>query len=256
MNYLSLFSGVGGGDLAFQHLLEGFRCVGYVEYEEYCQKVIKQRIEDGLLDSAPIFGDIREFNSRGYAEAYKGMVDLITGGFPCQPFSVAGKRKGEYDPRNMWPQTINTIRMVRPPYAFLENVSGLLDSGYMSKIFSDLAEAGFNAKWTVLGTHHIGGLFKRDRLWILASTSTYRLEKCMQEISGRFKFNGWETNTLAFNRAKKVNGDRLLWPSDNRFWRLVNGQPYWVERIGANGNQQDGRVAATAWKILSGDVFN
>ena len=250
LNYLSLFSGAGGGDLAFQHLLDGFRCVGYIDNEPYCQRVIRQRQKDGLLDEAPIFGDIRTFINSGCAELYRGVVQLITGGFPCQPFSVAGKQAGEDDPRNMWPETIHTIRMVRPRYAFLENVSGLLGSGYLPTIFSDLAEAGYNAKWTVLGTHHVGGLFKRDRLWILASTSTYRLEKCMQEISSRFKFNGWETDSLAFNRAKKVNGDGLLWPSDDRFWRLVDGQSNWVERIGANGNQQDSRVAATAWEIL------
>ena len=81
MVYLSLFSGASGGDLAMQHLL-GFTCKGYVEYESYCQKVIKQRIQDGLLDSAPIWGDIREFISGGFAEAYADMVDLVCAGFP------------------------------------------------------------------------------------------------------------------------------------------------------------------------------
>ena len=102
MRYLSLFSGAGGGDLAMQHLL-GFRCVGYVEYENFCQRLLKQRIADGLLDTAPIFSDIRDFNREGYAESYQEMVDLITGGFPCQPFSVAGKQRGHGDERNMWP---------------------------------------------------------------------------------------------------------------------------------------------------------
>jgi len=180
MNYLSLFSGVGGGDLAFQHLLDGFRCVGYVEYEEYCQKVLKQRIKDGLLDAAPIFGDIRGFISEGYANAYKGMVDLITGGFPCQPFSVAGKQQGEDDPRNMWPATIEVIRIVKPKWCFLENVPGLLSSkssldeitgrpiSYCTTIFRDLAEAGYHARWTVLGADDVGARHRRKRLWILA----------------------------------------------------------------------------------------
>ena len=92
MNYLSLFSGACGGDLGCQHLL-GWNCKGYVEYEEYCQKVIRQRQKDGLLDAAPIFGDIRKFISEGYAESYKGMVDVVSGGWPCQPHSVAGKRE-------------------------------------------------------------------------------------------------------------------------------------------------------------------
>jgi len=167
MKYLSLFSGVGGGDLAFQHLLEGFRCIGYVENGKYPQDVIRQRIEDGLLDCAPIFGDIREFN-REYAEGYQNMADLITGGFPCQPFSVAGKQKGEQDERNMWPEFRNTIRIIRPQYAFLENVPGLLASGYMPQIFSDLAEVGYDARWFVLGADDVGANHRRKRLWILA----------------------------------------------------------------------------------------
>jgi len=183
MNYLSLFSGVGGGDLAFQHLLEGFRCVGYVEYEEYCQKVLKQRIKDGLLDAAPIFGDIKQFISEGYAESYQG-VDLITGGFPCQPFSVAGKQAGEDDPRNMWPQTIKCIRIIKPRYAFLENVPGLLSSksgldeitgrpiSYCATIFRDLAEAGYDARWTVLGADDVGARHRRKRLWVLAHSKS------------------------------------------------------------------------------------
>ena len=129
MRELSLFSGAGGGLLASKYFL-GWETIGYVEYEEYCQKVLKQRIADGLLDAAPIFGDIRAFISEGYAEQYKGMVDVITGGFPCQPFSVAGKGLGEDDPRNMWPSTIECIRIIRPQFAFLENVPAILNHPY------------------------------------------------------------------------------------------------------------------------------
>ncbi|KKK63530.1 hypothetical protein LCGC14_2993360, partial [marine sediment metagenome] len=119
MNELSLFSGAGGGLLATQHLL-GWRTIGYVEIDEYCQAVLAQRIDDGLLNPAPVFGDIKRFIAEGYAEAYQGMVDVITGGFPCQPFSIAGKQRGEADERNMWGATIETIRIVRPRYVFLE----------------------------------------------------------------------------------------------------------------------------------------
>ncbi len=185
MNVLSLFTGAGGGELAFQHLLKGFRTVGYVEYEPYPQAVIRQRISDGLLDNAPIFSDIKDFIEEGWAESYKGMVDVITGGFPCQPFSVAGKQAGEDDPRNMWPATIETIRIIKPKYAFLENVPGLLSSkssmdeitgrpiSYCTTIFRDLAEVGYNARWTVLGASDVGARHRRKRLWILAYAKEY-----------------------------------------------------------------------------------
>ena len=180
MRELSLFTGAGGGVLGSKIL--GWECVGYVEYEKYCQEIIKQRITDGILDSAPIFGDIRKFNSEGYAGVYTGMVDIVTGGFPCQPFSVAGKRAGENDVRNMWPETIKTISIVRPKFAFLENVPGLISSGYFGKVLGDLAEAGYSSRWCVIGASDVGANHKRKRLWILAYTvgnterSTYRNE--------------------------------------------------------------------------------
>lgn len=169
MNHLSLFTGAGGGELAFKHLIpEIKRTIGYVEYEEYCQKVIRQRIKDGLLDAAPIFGDIKKFISEGYAGLYKGKVDVISGGFPCQPFSVAGKKKGEDDERNMWPATCEVIDIIRPSYAFLENVSGLISSGYFGNILRDLAKIRYNARWMCLSAQEVGARHKRERLWIMA----------------------------------------------------------------------------------------
>lgn len=167
MNYLSLFSGTCGGDLGFQHFLD-WSCIGYVEWEDYCQRVINQRIEDGLIDEAPIYGDIQTFISEGYAKSYKGMADVITAGFPCQPFSAAGKRRGADDPRNMWPATLRTIEIVRPRYAFLENVWGLLSSGYFQVILRGLHEIGYNAKWTVLSAANCGARHKRERIWVMA----------------------------------------------------------------------------------------
>ena len=167
MRYLSLFTGAGGGDLAFQHLL-GWECMGYVEWDSYCQRVIAQRQTDGVFDCAPIYGDVRAFARDGYAAAYTGMVDVVTGGFPCQPFSVAGKRAGADDERNMWPATIECIRTIRPQFAFLENVPGLLSSGYFEIILGDLAESGYDVRWRVLSAAEVGAPHKRDRLWIVA----------------------------------------------------------------------------------------
>lgn len=163
MNELALFAGVGGGLLATKWLL-GWRTVCYVEWDEYCIKVLKARIRDGILDDAPIWDDARSFDGRPWA----GLVDVVTAGFPCQPFSQAGKRRGEDDPRNMWPDTIRIIREVRPRFAFLENVPGLLSSGYYGTILSELAESGYDARWRVLSAAELGAPHKRDRVWIVA----------------------------------------------------------------------------------------
>ena len=169
MNYLSLFSGACGGDLAFQHLLTDFKCVGYVEYEPYPQAIIRQRISDGLLDDAPIFSDIKDFISEGWAEAYQGMVDLVTAGFPCQPFSVAGKQLAEKDSRNLWPETIKAIRIIQPTTVFLENVPNLLTSEYALTIFRQLGKNGYKVLPPLkLGADDIGANHRRKRIWIVA----------------------------------------------------------------------------------------
>ena len=166
MRELSLFTGTGGGLLG-SHLL-GWTPIGYVEFNEYCQRVIRQRINDEILPSAPIFGDVREFVQSGTAREYRGFADVVTGGFPCQPFSVAGKQLGSDDPRNMWPATIAVIDAVRPRYCFLENVPGLLNSGYFGTIIGDLAKSGYCVRYRILSAAELGAPHKRDRLWIMA----------------------------------------------------------------------------------------
>lgn len=172
MNVLHLFAGAGGGVLADRLL--GFRSVGYVEIEGYDQALLTQRIQDGCIDPAPIFGDIREFIRAGHAGEYRGVADVVAGGFPCQPFSVAGKRKGSADDRNLWPELAEVVRQVRPRYMFAENVPGLLawnGGRYFGKIVGDLAEMGFDVRWCVLGASDVGAPHRRKRLWILADAA-------------------------------------------------------------------------------------
>lgn len=166
MNELALFAGGGGGLLGSKLL--GWRCVGYVEIDDYCQKILAQRIKDEFLDEAPIFGDIKAFLREGYARSYQGVVDVITAGFPCQPWSVAGARRGERDDRNLWPDTIRVIREVGPRWCMLENVPALLANPYFGRILSDLAESGYDARWDCIPASALGAPHRRDRLWIIA----------------------------------------------------------------------------------------
>ncbi len=166
MNELSLFSGAGGGLLG--SVLLGWRTIGAVEIEEYPCKVLRQRQADGMLDEFPIFNmDIREFNKE-IAPMYRGVAEVVSAGFPCQPFSVAGKRKGEDDERNMWPATIEAIRIVGPRYVLLENVPGLLAHSYFGTILGELSESGYAAHWAVISASFVGAPHRRSRLWILA----------------------------------------------------------------------------------------
>lgn len=149
---LSLFSGAGGGLLGTKLL--GFRHVGYVEWNEYCQQVIAARIRDGNLDGAPIFGDIDTFISEGYADAYKGMVDVVSGGFPCQPYSSAGKQLGENDPKDRWPATREVIRRVHQSSACWKTSLGLFPSDTSEK---------FSGTWPKWGSMRNGELFHQPQ---------------------------------------------------------------------------------------------
>lgn len=162
MNELALFAGAGGGLLGSRLL--GWRTVCAVERDPYRQAVLLARQADGSLDPFPIWDDVRTFDGR----PLRGLVDVVSAGFPCQPFSVAGKRRGDADERNGWPDTIRIIRDVRPRFAFLENVPGLLAHKYFGTVLGDLAEAGFDAEWCVLGADDVGAPHRRKRVWILA----------------------------------------------------------------------------------------
>ena len=197
--------------------LLGWRHIGYVENDDYCQRVIAQRIKDGVLDEAPIFGDVSAFND-SWAGGYRDVVDVVTAGFPCQPFSVAGKREGADDERNLWPATIECIRLVRPRYALLENVAGLLVSGYFGRILGDLAESGYDCRWRVLSAAEMGAPHKRDRLWILAHTKSFRWTGQDQSRSD-MECNGLQPTQLRKEVADTGHGSITLgtWPTGNIF---------------------------------------
>lgn len=163
---LALFAGAGGGLLAGKLL--GLEPVGYVEWDGFCQEVLEVRIRDGVLAAAPIWGDIRAFLREGIARSYRGVADVVTAGFPCVAFSVAGKRLGGDDDRNLWPETIGILRDVRPRLALLENAAGLASHEYFGTVLGDLADAGFDAEFGTLRASDVGAPHERNRLWIAA----------------------------------------------------------------------------------------
>lgn len=179
MNELSLFTGYGGFSLGLKLAGLEVRTVGYCEIEPYCQEIIKARIRDGLLDDAPIFPDIRAFDG----SQYRGLVDIVTAGFPCQPHSVAGKRAGALDDRNLWPDTIQVIDDVGPAIVLLENVPGILANGYGGTVVGQLAERGYDAIWGLLSakTMVMSQLTHVPRLPCLGSLCT------IQDSDGREK---------------------------------------------------------------------
>ena len=152
----SLFSGYGGLDMAV-----GGELAWYSEIEPAACKILKQH-NPGIQN----LGDIKKVNW-----SKVDPVDVITGGYPCQPFSQAGLRKGESDERHLWPFVRDAICELRPKYAVLENVSGHLTLGF-ANVLADLASIGFNARWTVVRASDVGAVHARKRLFFVAYSNS------------------------------------------------------------------------------------
>lgn len=164
---LALFAGAGGGILG-GHLL-GWQTVCAVERDAYAAQVLAQRQNDGILEVFPIWSDVQTFNGR----PWRGIVDVISGGFPCQDISVAGKGAGIEGARSgMWKEFLRIIGDIRPRFVFVEN-SPMLTSRGLGTVLGDLAEAGYDAEWTCLSAAEVGANHVRDRIWILGHSNDY-----------------------------------------------------------------------------------
>jgi len=169
MHELALFAGVGGGILG-GHLL-GWRTICAVEWDAYAASVLVARQNDRCLPPFPIWDDVQTFDGR----PWRGRVDVISGGFPCQDISAAGKGAGiEGERSGMWKHMARIIGEVLPQYVYVENSPMLVGRG-LAVVIADLAEMGYDAEWGIVGAHHAGAPHKRDRIWIVAYANEKRL---------------------------------------------------------------------------------
>jgi len=160
---LSLCAGAGGIDLGLTIACPGYRTICYVEREAYAAAILVARMEDKALDPAPLWDNIATFDGR----PWRGAVDILTGGYPCQPFSVAGKRKGVDDPRHLWPHFARIINECQPEWVFLENVANHINIGYR-EVRGELEELGFRVTEGLFTAAEVGAPHKRQRLFVLA----------------------------------------------------------------------------------------
>ena len=167
MRTIELCAGDGGGLLG--DLILGHVCIAAVEQEPHCQAVLRARQQQTILPEFPIYDDVRTFDGK----PWRGTVDVLAGGIPCQGFSGAGKQLGEFDPRNLWPDTFRILKETRAPWFFLENVANLCSFDYWGIILQDLASAGYDARWTVLSAGDVGAPHLRKRVWLLATDTEH-----------------------------------------------------------------------------------
>ena len=160
---LSLCSGAGGLDLGLAIAIPGYRAVGHVERETFAAATLVARMEDASLDQAVVWDDVGTFDGR----PWRGAVDIVTAGYPCQPFSVAGKRLGTEDPRHLWPHVARIIGEIKPPFVFLENVAHHLRLGF-PEVASGLVGMGYRLAAGLFTAAEVGAPHRRERLFILA----------------------------------------------------------------------------------------
>jgi DNA (cytosine-5)-methyltransferase 1 len=162
LNELALFAGAGGGILG-GHLL-GWRTVCAVEYDCYAASVLVQRQNDGILQPFPVWDDVRTFDGK----PWRGIVQVVSGGFPCTDISVAGKGAGiDGEHSGLWSEMARIVDEVRPCFVYVENSPALTVRG-LGRVLGDLAALGYDAQWGVLGAVHSGAPHKRERIWIVA----------------------------------------------------------------------------------------
>ncbi|MCI9864869.1 DNA cytosine methyltransferase [Rhizobium skierniewicense] len=160
---ISLCAGVGGLELGLHIAEPSYRTVCYVEREAFPAATLVARMEDQTLDKAPVWDDVTTFDGR----AWRGKVHILTAGYPCQPFSFAGRRKGEQDPRHLWPHVSRIIEEIGPEWCFFENVEGHMSLG-ADDVIRDLQRLGFTVKAGLFSALECGASHIRRRLFIMA----------------------------------------------------------------------------------------
>jgi len=178
--HISVCSGYGGIDLGLRRVCPSLRTIAYAEIEAFAIECLLARMEGGQLDPAPIWSDLKSFPWAHFT----GLVDILSGGYPCQPFSAAGKRLGADDPRHLWPSIAAGIAVMRPRVCFFENVEGHISLG-LREVIGELEELGYAVSWGIFSAAECGAPHQRKRVFIMAYCVSARLERLRGNGSDR-----------------------------------------------------------------------
>ena len=210
LNHLDLFSGIGGFSLGLE-ATGYFDTVAFCDFDPYCQKVLRKH-----WPWVTIYDDVKELNSERLSSNGHNKIDIITGGYPCQPFSIAGRQKGEQDPRHVWPEMFRLVKELRPTWVIGENVSGHIKLG-LDTVLENLESEGYSARAFSISASSIGANHQRERVWIIANsndtgdrTSQSSINQDRQETD-----QGWEglTQFELSGHSKDMENTRCTqWP--------------------------------------------
>ena len=232
--HLDLFSGIGGFALAAGWA--GYNTIGFCEIEDYPRRVLSKR-----FSGVPIHGDIRELDG----SVYRG-VSLITGGYPCQPFSQAGQRKGKKDDRHLWPELRRVVAQARPAFLVAENVAGHITLG-LDEVLADLESEGYAGRAIVVPACAVNAPHRRDRVWIIAKSLAHSEIKRTQGLrpSGVEESPAYAGQEVPLCRYERIGSS--YWETEPAVGRVADGIPNRVDRIRGLGNAI---VAQVAYEII------
>jgi DNA (cytosine-5)-methyltransferase 1 len=224
LKLLDLFSGIGGFSLGLEST-GFFETIAFVEKDKFCQKVLKKN-----FNNIPIEEDIRNVRGSNYA------ADIITGGFPCQPFSVAGKRKGTDDDRYLWDETIRVVAECKPSWFIGENVEGLININngvVLRQVQTDLEEQGFQVQCLVIPAAGIGAWHQRKRVWIVAYSDSNRHSNKIRRSSTKEERISQE-HRQDYNTTRKSSRASSVWETNNQHVPNSSGKRSSSQSIGVN----------------------
>jgi DNA (cytosine-5)-methyltransferase 1 len=224
------------------------------------------RQNDGILPPFPIWDDVQTFDGK----PWRGIIDVVSGGFPCQDISSAGKGAGIDGERSgMWSHMARIIGEVRPQYAYIENSPMLITRG-LERVLADLAQMGFNAEWGVLSAADVGANHIRERIWIVAkdtqqhrffSHTEHNWDGWGQQQSKSVEKKNFSNSNLPQQQRRSISsrvhtenayfGNPRWWQTEPDMGRVANGLANGVDRLKAIGNGQVPLCAATAWELLT-----
>jgi len=258
MNGLSLFSGIGGLDVA---LSDWVRPIAYCEIDPYCQGVLLSRISEGLLINAPIWDDIRTLDGRIFSES----IHILYGGFPCQDISIAGLGTGLAGKRSgLFFEIVRLAKEIKPSWIFLENVPAITHRGGL-RVVREITEMGYDCRWCVISAASVGALHKRERWFLLAHATNQRSQRRVESRKPKItEFrNGCEdvSDTRCIAQGSEEESERPhdqstgccgFWETESGVGRVVDGIPKRMDRIKCLGNSVVSQQAKEAFKILMG----
>ena len=283
-NIISFCTGYGGLELGIRRAGVDVRTVCNVEIEAFVQANLVAKTEQKLMANCPIYSDLKTFPAR----EFRGKVHGLIGGYPCQPFSSAGKRQGEKDPRHLWPYLLKHVRAIRPVWCFWENVSGHTTMG-LWRVLSDLEEEGYRCAWGIFSAEEVGAPHQRKRVFILGNSTSKRpcggskdITRVQSEVLGeRLESDAELANptsrqprqSQARNGGQDTSGgseetcwparpgeEQYEWESPRTVVTRLGGKPYGSsyrnKRLALLGNAVVPQTAELAWRTLWKEMDN